>query len=112
MHMYFSLQKIVSHYYEEYGYQNLLDDLNGAKEVGNEFTLLLASKWLWQNITVVTLEKDWSAYTHCSPDIVLTYKGKDRFGRGKWTSSQLIGHPTVTRSKSASEYHFIDNILH
>ena len=108
----FPFQKILSEYYEEYGYQNLIDDLKGAKEVGEEFTLLLASKWLRCNITVVTSKKNWSVYANCTPDIVIMYKGKDHFGRGKWTSSQLMACSANTRSKSASKLLLIFNHLH
>ena len=76
-------------------YKHLIDDLKGAKEEGDEFTLLLASKWLRRNITVVTSKKDCSAYTSCSPDIVITYKGKDHFGRGKWTSTVVNNSPLL-----------------
>ena len=97
------MQKILDAYYEEYTYENLVNDLKGAKEVGDEFTLMVASKWLCHNITVITSKKNWSVYNHCSDDIVITYKGKDRYGRRKWTSSQLLSHGTSTRNKTASK---------
>ena len=103
-------QKIVSDYYEQYTYNHLIDDLKSAKEVGDEFTLLLACKWLRRNITVITSKKDWSAYVNCAPDIVITYKGQDWAGHGKWTGTQPIGRSANTRSKSSSEYH--TNALH
>ena len=102
-------QKILSSYYKEFTYQQLIDKLQGAKEVGDEFTLLLASKWLRRNITVIMSKRDWSAYSLCEPDIIITYKEKDRFGRGKWTSSQLIGRGANTRSKGASKLIFLQH---
>ena len=68
----------------------MVDDLFGTKEIGNEFTLMMASKWLRKNITVITSKRDWSSYANCKHDIVVTYKGKDRYMRGKWGSSQMI----------------------
>ena len=97
------LQKLVSAYYSEYGFDDLVNDLMSAKEVGDEFTLMLAAKWLRRNITVITSKKDWSVYTNCPHDIVVTYKGKDRFMRGKWASSQLASRGAQPKNKSASK---------
>ena len=98
-----TLQALVQAYYEDYSYDDLVTHLMDAKEVGDEFTLLLASKWLRRNITVITSKKDWSVYSNCSPDIVITYKGKDRYMRGKWASSQLVSRGSQPRSKSSHE---------
>ena len=77
-------------YGQNYTYDKIVEDLFGAKEIGDEFTLLLASKWLKKNITVITAKKDWMAYPNCKTDIIVTYKGKDRYMRGKWGSSQPV----------------------
>ena len=71
-------------------------------------TLMLASKWLKKNITVITSKRDWSAYENCPHDIVVTYKGEDRFGRGKWAASQLAGRAPTT-AKKARTYFFTKN---
>ena len=81
----------------------MVDELNKKKEVGNEMTLMLASKWLKKNITVITSKKDWSVYDNCPHDIVVTYKGKDRFMRGKWAASQVASRAPTT-AKKASKY--------
>ena len=91
-------------YYEEFSYDNLVGELKSAKAVGDEFTLMIASKWLRCNITVITSKRDWKVYDHCEHDIVLTYKGKDWWGRGKWTSSQVVSEEPGSRSKTASKY--------
>ena len=77
-----------------------------AKETGDELALLLATKWLRRNITVITSKKDWSVYTNCKPDIVITYKGKDHFLRGKWGASQPTNRGAQLQSKSSCEYSF------
>ena len=97
------LQKIVEKYYEDYTFEDLVEHFMDAKETGDEFTLLLASKWLRRNITVVTSKKDWSVYGNCAPDIVITYKGKDRYMRGKWGSSQLTNQSSQQCNKSSRE---------
>ena len=79
------LQKLVDCYYgENYTYDKIVEDLFSTKEIGDEFTLLLASKWLKKNITVITVKKDWMVYPNCKMDIVVTYKGKDQYTRSKW----------------------------
>ena len=70
-------------YYTDFTYEDLVAELQTAKEVGDEFTILLASKWLRRNITVITSKKDWKVYNNVPDDIVVTYKGKDRYNRGK-----------------------------
>ena len=101
LNKYIYLQKIVEMYYgQEYTYKQMVEDLFGAKEVGDEFTLMMASKWLRKNITVITSKKDWSSYANCKHDIVITYKGKDRYMRGKWGSSQLVSKQSAPK-KSA-----------
>lgn len=86
----FHFQKIISSYYDaEFTYKDLVKELTSSKECGDEFTLMLASKWLHKNITVITSKRDWSVYENCQPNVVVTYKGKDRYMRGKWASSQL-----------------------
>ena len=100
------LQKIIKAYYEDYSFDEMVNHFMDAKETGDEFTLLLASKWLRRNITVVTSKKDWSVYPNCRPDIVVTYKGKDRFLRGKWGSSQLTNRSSQPGKKSSREYHY------
>ena len=65
----------------------MADELNKKKEVGDEMTLMLASKWLRKNIMVITSKRDWSVYDNCPHDIVVTYKGKDHYINGlrvKW----------------------------
>ena len=94
------------YYGTNYTYDQLVEDLFSAKEVGDEFTLMLASKWLRKNITVITSKKDWSSYSNCAADIVVTYKGKDRHMRGKWGSSQVVSR-SKTSKKAARKYIFI-----
>ena len=77
-----------------------------AKETGDELTLLFASKWLRWNITVITSKKDWPIYANCKPDIVITYKGKDQFLRGKWGANQPTNRGAQPQSKSSCEYSF------
>ena len=98
-------------YYEEFSYEDLVAELKSAKQVGDEFTLMIASKWLRCNITVITSKRDWKVYDNCQNDIVLTYKGKDRWGHGKWTSSQVVTRMPSSRCKGASKYTKSDFIL-
>ena len=89
----------------------MVDELNKKKEVGDEITLMLASKWLRKNITVITSKRDWSVYDNCPHDIVVTYKGKDHYMRGKWAVSQMASHaPTTT--KKASKYFYTNIFVH
>ena len=57
----------------------MVDEFDKKMEVGDEMTLMLASKWLRKNITVITSKRDWSMYDNCPHDIIVTYKGKDRY---------------------------------
>ena len=83
----------------------MVDELNKKKEVGDEMTLMLASKWLRKNITVITSKRD------CPHDIVVTYKGKDRYMRGKWAASQMASCAPTT-AKKASKYFYTNIFVH
>ena len=89
----------------------MVDELNKKKEVGDEMTLMLASKWLRKNITVITSKRDWSVYDNCLHDIVVTCKGKDHYMRGKWAASQMASHAPTT-AKKASKYFYTNIFVH
>ena len=104
-HLSFAFQAMVESYYTDFTYDDLVEELQMAKEVGDEFTILLASKWLRRNITVITSKKDWKVYSNVADDIVITYKGKDRYNRGKWSSSQLVSKGSQGgKNKTAREF--------
>lgn len=90
-------QKIVEGYYGDGStYESFLSKLIEKKSyfVGDAVCVLLICKMLRRNITIVTPHKMWTMYTHLKPDIVLAYKGYN-----KWCATNTYGDPKASGSK-------------
>ena len=58
--------------------------------------LLLVSKMVCQNVSVVTSKDIWSIYENAQPDIVIRYKGRDKKKKqGKWVGTITFHDPAV-----------------
>ena len=69
---------LIDTYYNDYTFKQLVNSLRKLKEPGDECTILLASKWLQRNITIISPERDWGVYDNIKDDIVIIYRGQMR----------------------------------
>ena len=75
------------------------DQMKNFKVQPDEMNLLLVSKMVRQNISVVMSKGIWSIYENAQPDIVIGYKGRDKKKRqGKWVGTMTFRDPAL-RSK-------------
>ena len=62
----------------------------------NKMNLLLVSKMVRWNVSVVTSKGIWSIYENARPDIVIGYKGRDKKKKqGKWVGTITFRDPAL-----------------
>ena len=82
------------------------DQMKNFKVQPDEMNLLLVSKMVCRNISVVVSKSIWSIYENAQPDIVIGYKGRDKKKRqGKWVGTITFRDPTL-RSKFKFKFFF------
>ena len=98
METFFFAQGLIEYYYKT-TVEAYYAQMKAYKVQPDEMNLLLVSKMVRCNITVVTSKGIWSVYQNSPPDIVIGYKGKDKKGKqGKWVGTITFRDPSL-RSK-------------
>ena len=87
-------QDLIEGFYDPvYRFHDFVKDLAEEKIVGDELTLVLLSRYLKRNITVISPFNTWTMFPTMTTDIVLTYDGR-------FWPTQDLSTSAVAQSKS------------
>ena len=97
-------QHIIENYYKpKYRFSDCVKDLECEKVAGDELSVVLLSKYLRRNITVVGPFQTWSMFPTMKQDIILTFDG--RFG-----STQDLTQSAAAQSESEELFYLFLNM--
>ena len=90
----YELQQLINDYYgDQNSLKDFIQDHKTEKIAGDEMSIILLSKYLQRNITVIAPFATWTMYPSLEQDIILIYDGK-------FSPTQDLTNPAAVESKS------------